>query len=159
VQSIARRPLGAGIFVLAAMLIGVGACEVPALHGRVVDRETRGPVEDVRVVELWRAGRALSDVAATRLVRFAKTDREGRFAFPAESAAGVLRAERTPSYVLIHAGYGLVQAGAREPIGGALDFEVSHADVTALQALGALCESRPREEWEREIAAEICPLR
>lgn len=145
--------------MLAVLSLGVGACELPARRGRVVDGDTRAPIAEVRVVELWRAGRALSDVAATRHVRLATTDREGRFALPAETSAGALRGGAAPSYVLVHPSYGLVRAGEREPIEGVLDFEMSRADVTAQQSLTALCESRPREDWEREIAAEVCPDR
>lgn len=158
-QPIARLPQAAGILALAAMLLGAGACELPALRGRVVDRDTHAPIAGARVVELWRAGRALSDVAATRSWRVATTDAEGRFELPRETSARALRAGRAPSYVLIEPRYGLVRAGEREPVAGALDFEMSRDDVTARQSFAALCESRPREDWEREVAAAFCSRR
>ena len=135
------------------------SCALPAVRGRVVDRDTHAPIAEVRVVEQWRAGRALSDVAAVVHARIATTDAEGRFAIPRETSASAARADRAPSYVLVHARYGLVRAGEREPSAAELVFEMSLADVTARQSLAALCESPPHEDWERAIAPEICPHR
>jgi hypothetical protein len=68
-----------------------------------------------------------------------------------------LRGGRAPSYVLVHSRYGLIRSGEREPVDGELAFEMSLADVTAQQSLASLCESPPREDWEREVATETCP--
>lgn len=145
------------VLALIALLGIAPACEAPAVSGRVVDRETRAPIAGVGVVELWREGRALSDVAATKHVRSATTGRDGRFALAAEASLGM--GADAPSYVLVHRDYGLARAGERDPRGGALDFEMSRDDVAAQRALASLCESPPREAWEREIARAFCPKR
>ena len=139
-----------------------GPCALPAVRGRVLDRDTRAPIADVRVIEQRRGARALSDVSATLHARVARTDASGRFAFPRETptSAGVaLRGGRAPIYVLIHPRYGLIRSGEQEPSDAELVFEMSLTDVTAQQSLASLCESRPREGPERELAAEICPRR
>ncbi len=151
-----------GCLAIAALLVGTGSsCTLPAVRGRVLDRDTRAPIAGVRVVEQRRSARTLSDVAATLHARIAKTDAGGRFAFPGEAATSMvaLRGGRAPSYVLVHPRYGLIRSGDQEPTGAELGFEMSLTDVTAQQSLASLCESPPREDWERELAAEICPQR
>lgn len=114
------------------------------------------------MVEQRRSARALSDVAATLHARLAKTDAAGRFAFPDETPASVgvaLRGGRAPSYVLVHPRYGLIRSDEQDPGDAELAFEMSLTDVTAQRSLAALCESPPREDWERELAAEVCPRR
>ena len=158
-----RRVPAAIVVLIAGLMLGSApSCTIPAVRGRVLDRDTRAPIAGVRVVEQRRSARALSDVAATLHARVAKTDAEGRFAFPGETSASVqvaLRGGRAPSYVLVHPRYGLIRSGEREPAEGELVFEMSLADVTAQHSLASLCESPPREDWEREVAAETCPQR
>ena len=155
-----RRILRVGCLALATLAAAAPSCTLPAVRGRVLDRDTRAPIAEVRVVEVRRSARALSDAAATLHARVAKTDAEGRFALPDEASSTVaLRGGRAPTYVLAHPRYGLVRSGDREPTDAELVFEMSLSDVTAQQALASLCESPPREDWERELAAEICPQR
>lgn len=157
-----RVPAAIAVLAVAGMLGTAPSCALAAVRGRVLDRDTRAPIAGVRVVEQRRSARALSDVAATLHARVAKTDAEGRFAFPGETSASVqvaLRGDRAPSYVLVHSRYGLIRSGELEPSGAELAFEMSLSDVTAQQSLASLCESAPSEDWERELAAEICPER
>ena len=152
---------------LAVLIAGLvvwtaSSCVLPAVHGRVLDHDTLAPIAGVRVIEQRRSARALSDVAATLHARVTTTDGEGRFAFPSEASTSVqvaLRGGLAPSYVLVHPRYGLIRSGDQEPTDAELAFEMSLSDVTAQQSLASLCESPPREDWERELAVEICPQR
>lgn len=158
-RGVARNALRAGLVLGGALLLGAGSCEAPAVAGRVVDRETRAPIAGVGVFEVWRSGRVLSDVAATRHTRTARTDRDGRFSLASEASVRGAGAPQAPSYVLVHRDYGLVHAGERDPRSGALAFELSRGDAAAQRSLASLCESPPREEWERAIAREFCSRR
>lgn len=142
--------------VLALALVGFGACELPPREGRVIDRETSAPVAGAQVIELWQAGRALSDVAATRHVRRSTTDAEGRFILGAERSMRTTQAARTPGYVIAHPSYGVVRFGEPRAADSTLEFAISRDDVAARNALAALCESPPREDWERDLAASLC---
>lgn len=152
---------------IAVLLAGLpfwiaASCSLPAVHGRVVDRETHAPIAGVRVVEQRRGARSLSDVAVTLHARVTSTDAAGRFSFPGETPAGAqvaIGGSRAPVYVLAHPRYGLVRTDERATTEAELAFEMSLSDVTAQQSLAALCASPPREDWERELAAAICSRR
>jgi hypothetical protein len=161
-QQLRARRAAIALVLAALPFWAAPSCSLPAVHGRVLDRETRAPIAEVRVVEQRRSAQALSDVSATLHARVARTDASGRFSFPSETpaSAGVaLRGGRAPIYVLAHPRYGLIRSDEKTPGDAELVFEMSLQDVTARQSLASLCESRPREDWERELAAEICPRR
>ncbi len=147
-----------GAIVLALPLLLAARCSLPAIEGRVLDRETRAPIAGVRVIELWRGGRAWSDVAATLATRSATTDAAGRFSFSEQSSAR--GGAEQPTYVFAHSSYGLARHDL-PPAGdaGPPVFLLSASDAAARSALATLCASATREEWERELAREFCVRR
>jgi hypothetical protein len=142
--------------VAAAALASTGAgCELPAVRGVVADRADGAPIAGAVVVELWREAGWLGEPARAERARFATSDAAGRFELPAE--AGLLfGAERPPVYVLAHPAYGLVHAGEVAPVAGVVELRVGRGQVVSEQAFAALCETPPREDWERRLASQIC---
>lgn len=142
---------------LALCLCGA-SCSLPAVRGRVVDRETRAPIAGALVVEEWRGGAVPSDAPSLVFVRFATTAEDGGFAFESTSAPGLgftLRGARGPIYSFSHLDYGWF-AGDLGPPAGAIELAGSRGNPAAGRALEALCETAPRGEWEREIQSRAC---
>jgi hypothetical protein len=157
------RALGALLVGLAACVPGPGACRLPALHGRVVDADTGAAIPEATVIEWWRGAGVAGGPQPTRHLRFAVTDGEGRFAFPAEAAPSAslcaLRAYE-PTHGFAHPRYGLVRGAASRDADGALVLRGSLSDATARRGdLQAACTTASRDEWERELASRICPDR
>jgi hypothetical protein len=152
-------PLAAAALLLLSCVSGRGPCSLPAVAGRVVDRDTGAPIAGALVVEESRGGAVPSDAPPVSHARFATSDAEGRFAFDAAAAPGLGCASRgRRSYAFVHPDYGLVRGGeaasAHEiALGG------SRNDSASQSALGALCEIAPSGAWEREIAKRACASR
>jgi hypothetical protein len=144
------------LLAIAAGLAGFGGCEAPALRGRAIDRASGAPIEGAIVVEEWREAGWMGEPARTAAFRIATSQTDGRFAF---EAARVASGDRAPVYHLAHRAYGLVHAGELAPSDGAIEITARERDATAMSALAALCESPPREAWEREIATQLCSTR
>lgn len=145
---------------LLALALGVvacgatpGACSLPALRGRVVDRDDGRPIAAAIAIEWWHRSGWMGEPARASHVRWVASDAEGRFAF--DSARAPL-GSRGPSYGFVHPDYGLVRAGEAASGEAELVLRGSRADVAARQALAALCESAPREDWERELRPLVC---
>jgi hypothetical protein len=148
---------------LAACVPGPGACRMPALHGRVVDAETGAPIAGATVVEWWRGAGVAGGPQPTRHARFAVTDAQGRFSFPAAIAPSArmwaLRVYQ-PSHGFAHPDYGLVRSPEQRGAEGELLLRGSRADAPARRAdLDVLCSTPAREEWERALAQRVCPAR
>jgi len=157
------RLLGALALGLAACVPGPGACRMPAVHGRVVDADTGAPIVDATVVEWWRGAGVAGGPQPTRHARFAVTDAEGRFAFPAAVAPSArmwaLRVYE-PSHGFAHPDYGLVRPPERRDADGGLLLHGSRRDAPARRGdLEVLCTTPPREPWERELTQRVCPAR
>lgn len=157
------RWLLAGALGLAACVPGPGACRLPPTHGRVVDSESGAPIAGATVFEWWRGAGVGGGPQPTRHLRFATSDEAGRFAFPEAPPPGArmwVSRVYEPSYGFFHPDYGLVRGPAARDAGGALSLSGSRRDAPArLGDLARLCESRPRDGGERELAARLCPER
>lgn len=145
----------------AACVPGPGACRMPALEGRVVDAETGAPIAGATVVEWWRGAGVAGGVQPTRHARFAVSDAEGRFRFPAAIAPSArmwaLRVYE-PSHGFAHPEYGLVRPPEQRDAGGELLLRGSRAEAPARRGdLEVLCSTPAREDWERELAQRVCP--
>jgi hypothetical protein len=143
---------------LAALALGVVACELAAVRGRVVDRDTGAPIAGAIVVELWREAGWMGEPARAERARFATSDAAGRFELAPEGG-DLFGGDPPPVYVFAHRDYGLVHAGEVDPVDGAIELRGARGEVTPSQNLALLCESPPREDWERELALRLCPLR
>jgi hypothetical protein len=109
------------------------------------------------VVELWRDAGWMGEPARARHARFATSDAGGRFALESARVSG--GGDHPPVYVFAHPEYGLVHAGEVAPIGGTIELRGARGEVTPSQSLRSLCESPPREDWERELASRLCARR
>ena len=160
-MSARRRSRAWSLPLLAAIAAGFGGCELPEVRGRVVDRDSGAGVADAIVIEQWREAGWMGEPARVERARTAITDAAGRFAIPAARTAGLDARgdDHAPVYVLVHPEYGLVRAGEVAPANGEIRLEVSSEDAAARQALVALCETAPREPWERDLAARVCRRR
>ena len=143
---------------LAAFALGAAACELPAVRGRVVDRETGAPIAGAIVVELWREAGFLGEPARAESARYGTSDAAGRFEL-APGRGALFGGDPPPVYVFAHRDYGLVHAGEVNAVDGAIELRGARGEVTPSQNLAALCASPPREDWERELARRLCPLR
>lgn len=155
------RWLGAAALGLAACVPGPGTCRLPALRGRVVDADTGAPIAAATVIEWWHGAGVGGGPQPTYHARLAVSDAAGRFAFPEESAPGArlwLLRVYEPSYGFVHPDYGFVRGALHEGEGGVPLLTGSRADAAARQMdLEVLCTTRPREDWERTLAARVCP--
>lgn len=148
--------------LLAAIAAGFGGCELPEVHGRVVDRATGAGVAGAIVIEQWREAGWMGEPMRVAHARTATTAADGRFALAAARATDPTAwtgAEHAPVYVIVHSDYGLAHAGEVAAANGEIRLEVSSEDAAARQALVALCENAPRESWERELALRVCRRR
>jgi hypothetical protein len=157
------RWLGAALLGLAACVPGPGACRLPALHGRVVDADTGDPIAGATVIEWWRGAGVAGGPQPTRHLRFAVSDADGRFSFPAAPAPSVrlwaLRAY-APSHGFVHPDYGLVRGPEQRDAEGALVLRGSRAEAAArLGDPAALSTTATRDEHERALARRVCPER
>ena len=137
-------------------MLGAAGCELPAVRGRVVDRETGAPIAGAIVVELWREAGWMGEPARAESARFATSDAAGRFELAPERGAP---GSNPPVYMFAHRDYGLVHAGEVAPVDGAIELRGARGEVTPSQNLAALCELPPREDWERDLARRLCALR
>jgi len=159
----ALRWLGAVLLGLAACVPGPGACRLPALRGQLVDADTGAPIAGATVIEWWRGAGVAGGPQPTRHVRFAVSDGEGRFAFPAATAPSVrlwvLRAYE-PAHGFVHPDYGLVRGPERRDADGDLLLRGSLSEASARRGdLEVLCTTATRDDWERELARRVCPAR
>jgi hypothetical protein len=143
-------------------LPGPGVLLMGPAEGRVLDRDTGRPVAGAEVMEWWRGAGRGGGPQPTYHARFARSDAEGRFAFGralAPSPRMWLLKVYGPSYGFYHADYGLVRGGEPEP-GRALVLRGSLAEAELRRLdLAPVCQPRPREDWERELARVACPWR
>lgn len=148
--------------LLAAIAVGFGGCELPAVRGRVVDRESGAGVAGAIVIEQWREAGWMGEPARVVRARTASTDVGGRFSIPSARTAaldGPIGGDHAPVYVFVHPEYGLVHAGEVAPANGEIRLEGSRGEAAARQALVALCETVAREPWERDLASRVCDRR
>jgi hypothetical protein len=145
--------------LLAAAAIAAVACApLPAVRGRVVDRDDGAGVPGAIVIEWRLGGGVMGEPQRSLATRFAETDADGHFAF-APSSAGCAAKWRSgaPSYGFVAPRYGLVRAGEIAATDSPIELRGSQGDVAAQQSLRALCESALREDWERTLRARVCP--
>lgn len=109
------------------------------------------------MVELWRDAGWMGEPARADHARFATSDAAGAFEIARARTSGT--SGRPPVYVFVHPAYGLVHAGEVAPVDGAIELRGTRGEVTPSQALASLCESPPREDWERELARRFCTRR
>jgi hypothetical protein len=144
--------------VAATVSAAAVGCELPAVRGRVADRESGAPIEGAIVVELWREAGWMGEPAHAEHARFATSDSAGRFEMAAERGP-LFGSERPPVWVFAHPEYGLVHAREVEPAGGSVELRGARGEIAAQQALASICESPPREDWERTLASRVCRRR
>jgi hypothetical protein len=141
---------------------GAGPFELEAIRGRVVDRDTGAPIAGAEVIQWWRGGSGPSDVQAVAHARFARSDGQGRFAFPRETVRSPrVWALKTygPSWTFAHTRYGLVHGGYREGP-GTVRLEGLLRDARArLLDLEAACNARGDDAVSRHLARTSCPQR
>jgi hypothetical protein len=145
-------------FVLVACATGAGSCSLPDVQGRVVDRDSGSPIVGAIVFERFETAGVLGAPARTLHARFAESDAAGRFVFRKTVASPRLVAKRRypPRYGFAHPDTGLVRGVDAPREGSDLVLTGSRRAVAERQALAALCESPPREEWERELRDRVC---
>ena len=145
-------------FVLVALATGAGACTLPEVRGRVIDRDSGGAIAGAIVFERFEKAAVLGAPPTTLHARFAESDAAGGFAFASGLAPPRLPAQGRypPRYGFAHPDYGLVRGVEAPAEGAALVLRGSRGAIAERQALATLCESPPREEWERTIRERAC---
>lgn len=148
------------LLLLVLSATGAGPCSLPAVHGRVVDRDSGDAIAGAIVFERFEKAALLGAPPTTLHARFAESDASGAFTFGAEVAPPRLAAQGRypPRYGFVHPRFGLVR-GVEAPENGAeIVLRGSQGAVAEQQALQTLCESPPRDDWERELRERSCGL-
>jgi hypothetical protein len=146
------------LLVAAAAIVAVACAPLPAVRGRVVDRDNGAGVGGAVVIEWRHGGGAMGEPQRSLATRFAETDADGRFAFAPSSASCAAWRADAPSYGFVAPHYGLVRAGVLAT-GSPIELRGSRDEAAAQSALASLCESAPREEWERTLRSRVCSSR
>jgi hypothetical protein len=131
---------------------------LPAVQGHVVDRDSGAAIAGAIVFERFEKASVLGAPPITLHVRFAESDATGAFTFGTELAPPRLVAQGRypPRYGFAHPAFGLVRGVEAPEANAGLVLRGSEEAVAAQQALRTLCESPPRDEWERALRERSC---
>lgn len=145
--------------LLTALSLAALAGCASAVEGRLVDRDTGRPITGAEVLQVYRSGVAGEETQILH-ARWAETDREGRFTFPAgltNPRAWIVQAYG-PRYDFHHPDYGLVRGPTTESASVELEGSLSDARQRRMD-LEALCHSSFDDPQSRRLRETACTHR
>ncbi|MGA2193311.1 MAG: carboxypeptidase-like regulatory domain-containing protein [Nitrospirota bacterium] len=105
--------------VLFALLSFLSGCVAGPWRGRVIDSETKGPIEGAAVVAVWYGSRLTLDEGSMQYFSDARetvTDKDGRFELPAYKYNPTFQS-KNPKFTIFKPGYGAFPLKSATPEG------------------------------------------
>lgn len=151
--------LAFALLTLAGCVPSPGPFRLAAVAGQLVDRESRGPIADAHIFQVYRGAGSPGADPHVYHARWTQTDARGNFAFDSELAPSVrmwLLKTYGPRYDFYHPAYGLVRGPTTAEAAVVLEGSLDQAEQRRMD-LQVFCGSIADDAGSQRLREIACP--
>jgi hypothetical protein len=156
-----RSLLAFALLGLVGCVPSLGPFRLAAVEGRLIDRESRGPIAGAEIFQVYRGAGAPGSDPRVYYARWTQTDARGHFAFVSEIAPSArmwILKTYGPRYDFYHPEYGLVRGPTTEEAEVVLEGSLDQAEQR-LMDLQVFCSSTADDPGSRRLREIACARR